>query len=105
MDAITVTNKALLLEQLAQPIHLPSQGFTQESQGDVFNQNPFHWKAGRFDKGGATCQSAKSNIHFTVLPMDSCFHPSCDQVCLRTMLLITAKAVFLRTKQNNNSNC
>ena len=38
------------------------------------------------------------NFHFTALPMNSYFHPSCDQDCLRKTLLITAKAVFLENK-------
>ena len=35
--------------------------------------------------------------------INSYFYSSCDQDCLRKMLLITAKAVFIKLDQNNNS--
>ena len=65
---------------------------------------PSHRKDSRFDKGGSAHQSTESNFHFTALQLNSYFPPSYDQVCSRKMLLITAKVVFLRTEQNNNSN-
>ena len=36
-------------------------------------------------------------------PTNSYFYSSCDQDCLRKMLLITAKAAFVKVHQNNNS--
>ena len=70
----------------------------------IFNQTLFPQKARRFNEGGTTHQSAESIFCSPALPTNSYFYPSCDQDCLRKMLLITAKAVSIKVDQNNNSN-
>ena len=105
MDAIVVKNRMSLLEQVhstnppTQPGSLP-----KEVKVMFLARLPSLQKARRFDKGGTAHQSAKSNFCSTASLTNSYFYPSCNQDCLRKILLITAKAVSLRAEQNNNSN-
>ena len=105
MDTLAVRNRVSLLERgpLNQSTH-PTGDLLREAQAMFLTRPPFLWKARRFNEEGTTCQSAKANSCSTAQPTNNYFYLSCDQDCLRKMLLMTATAIFLRTEQNN-SNC
>ena len=105
MDAKIVKDMVLLLEQV-HPTNLPTQlgVYTRKQRQCYSTRPPSPWKARRFNEGGAACQSAESIFCSPALPTNSYFYPSCNQDCLREMLLITAKAVSIKIEENNNSN-
>ena len=79
---------------------LPDQEFPQGSKGSAIQPDPLPPReARRYDKEGTDCQPTKSIFHSPALLTNSYFYSSCDQDSLRKMLLITAKAVFMKVHQ------
>ena len=104
MGIKTVRNIVSPLDQVC-PIDLLARlGIFIREQSQCYTTGPpSPWKA-RFDKEGTAHQSAKSIFcYHPASPTNSYFYVSCDQDRLRKMLLITAKAVFIKVHQNNNS--
>ena len=104
MGAKIVKDIVLHLDQVC-PTDLPTQPgvYTREQRQCYSTRPPSLQKARRFSKEGAGCQPAESIFYSPALLTNSYFYSSCDQDCLRKTLLITAKAVFIKVHQNNNS--
>ena len=84
--------------------YLPNQEFTQGSKGGAIQPDPLPSRRpeGLMKKVLATSTPNPFFYHPASLT-NSYFYSSCDQDCLRKMLLITAKVVFMKFHQNNNS--
>ena len=68
----------------------------------IFNQTPFPPEGQKVWQRRPT-SPPNPILYSSALPSNSYFHSSCDQNCLRKMPLITAKVVFIKVYQNNNS--
>ena len=66
-------------------------------------QTPFPQKVRRFDEEGIASQPTKSIFILQPHQQTAIFYFNSDQNCLRRTLLITAKAIFIKVHQNNNS--
>ena len=104
MGAKIANNIVLPLDQVC-PTDLPARPgvYTREQRQCYSTRPPSLWKARRFDEEGAACQPTESIFYSPASPTNSYFYSSCDQDFLRKTLLITAKAVFIKVHQNNNS--
>ena len=82
-----------------------TSSFTREWRQCYPTRPPSPLKARRFDAKKALPASLPNPIFVIhpASPTNTYFYFSCDRDCLRKTLLITAKVVFIKVHQNNNS--
>ena len=93
-----------LWSRFVQLTYLPNQEFTQGSKGSAIQPDPLPSRRPESLRKEVLPASPPYLIFYSsALLINSYFHSSCDQDCLRKALLITAKEVFIKVHQNDNS--